>query len=141
MEFRPGFRLSVLDAAALGVGVCLFIVAILLAWGIAFAVAFAVGHFFLFCNVFRIARILELTWVAVFVALEGARLSTGTPGVSTVIWISLALTLCVVLVELRRPSYHGVLWKTANPGLKEWFETHLARGEVSDTADGPDHPT
>ncbi|MHC5056928.1 MAG: hypothetical protein ACYTKD_19780 [Planctomycetota bacterium] len=141
MEFRPGFRLSVLDAAALGAGACLFIVAIVLTWRVAFAVVFVVGHFFLFCNVFRIARILELMWVAVFVALEGGRLSTGTPVISTVIWISLALTVCVVLVELRRPSYHGVLWKTVNPGLREWFEMHLARGEVSDTSDGPDHPS
>jgi len=66
-KFRPGFRLSLIDAIVVAVGVALSI----LLWNtahIGIMIAFVVGHFFLFCNVFRIARRLELIWSGVFVA-------------------------------------------------------------------------
>lgn len=37
------------------------------AWWLGFIVAFVVGHFFVFCNIFRVARPLELAWSGVFV--------------------------------------------------------------------------
>jgi hypothetical protein len=37
-------------------------------WEFGFAVAFVVGHFFLFCNVFRIGCKHELIWAALFTA-------------------------------------------------------------------------
>jgi hypothetical protein len=89
-------------------------------WG--FAVAFVVGHFFLFCNVVRMARPYELAWAAAFLAAASATLLTGSPGWPATIALSLAVTLVVVVLQMRRPSYHGVLWQRVNPGLREWWE-------------------
>ena len=97
---------------------------------------FVLGHFFLFCNVFRIARVLELAWVAAFLALEGTRLLAGTPSTGAVVCIALACSVCAGVIEMRRPSYHGVLWKAVNPGLRDWFDAQQARRQAAGTADG-----
>src|SRR6476619_4959849 len=67
--FAPGFRLSRVDVAVLFAGA---VAAVSLAttdvWA-GVAVGFVVGHFFLFCNVLRMSRPLELTWAGVFMGL------------------------------------------------------------------------
>jgi hypothetical protein len=121
-SFKPGFRFSAGD-------VMTFIAAVAFAWWaigrdgvwLAWVTAFVVGNFFLFCNVFRISRSLELLWTVVFVALAAARLRRGAFEWSTIYMISGALTILLVAVEMRRPSYHGVGWETINPGLREWW--------------------
>jgi hypothetical protein len=120
-EFKPGFRLSIVDVIVLLAGIPAVV------WlshdfpVMAFVIAFALGHFFLFCNVFRIARPLELIWAGVFTGLAGATISSGRPGWPSTIVISLAVTVVVVLIEMRKPSYHGVGWKRINPGLIDWW--------------------
>ena len=76
-DFQPGFRLSVRDVVVilLGVAAASYLTIIEPWWG--FIVAFVVAHFFLFCNVVRMARPLELTWTAVFLALASATLMIG----------------------------------------------------------------
>src|SRR5262245_56032743 len=64
-QFNPGFRLSKLDIGVLVVGTILAVVLWQETWWMGFIVAFVVCHFFLFCNIFRIARPLELIWSAV----------------------------------------------------------------------------
>jgi hypothetical protein len=62
----PGIEVSRRDAAVL----VLAGLVVWVSWNIhrefAFAVAFVVGHFFLFCNVLRIGRKHELIWAVLF---------------------------------------------------------------------------
>lgn len=79
-EFAPGFRLSRLDCVVLvvGAGATMYLATIDGWW--AFAFAFVVGHFFLFCNIVRLARPLELTWAAAFTVLAAATIIFDAPG-------------------------------------------------------------
>lgn len=106
-EFRPGFRLSTRDVVVLVVG----------ALG---AVAAAVAHFFLFCNVVRVARRPELAWSVTFLACALAQQKLGLPWPAAATIVAIATTT-VVGRELRKPSYHGVLWKRINPDLPIWW--------------------
>ena len=92
-----------------------------------FIIAFVIGHFFLFCNVFRIARPLELAWSAVFVVLAAGTILTDTPGWPVTITVSLAVTVMAVVIAMRRPSYHGICWQWINPGLPVWWQAHIAQ--------------
>jgi hypothetical protein len=128
-SFRPGFRFLATD-------VVMFLAAGAFAkWAVdhdglwlAKATAFVVGNFFLFCNVFRIARSLELIWTIVFLLLAAARLRMGALEWSTIYMISGALTVALIVIEMRKPSYHGVGWETINPGLREWWLKDKAAG-------------
>jgi len=88
------------------------------------------GHFFLFCNVFRIQRVLELVWAGLFVlnvsgwyvmdAFEWWRvLAAQTPA-----------TIALVSMSFSKNDYHGVFWRYAphprqvDPTRKHQQETH-----------------
>ena len=90
--------------------------------------AFVVVNFFLFSNVFRVNRTLELMWTIVFVCLAAARLRMGLLEWSTIFAISGALTIAMILIEMRKPSYHGMGWETLNPGLRDWWLKQQAAG-------------
>lgn len=121
-RFEPGFRISVGDGL------------ILLAGGLAagwagsrlpvagLLVGFVVGHFFLFCNVFRISRRPELIWAAVFSLSAALTLMTGIPGWQVTFAGSMVLAGILIAIEMRKPSYHGVGWKRINPNLREWWD-------------------
>ena len=127
--FAPGFRLSKLDIAVLVGGLsAAFMVGFIIAW-LGFVIAFVLGHFFLFCNVFRLARPLELAWAAVFVALAAGTLTVDIPGWLATAVISLCVTVVVILLEMRKPSYHGVGWQRINPGLQVWWESRAAESD------------
>lgn len=125
-DFQPGFRLSVRDVVViiLGIAAALYLAAMEFWWG--FIVAFVVAHFFLFCNVVRMARPFELTWAAVFLALACATLLTEAPGWPITTGVSLAVTVVVVVLQMRKPSYHGLGWQRINPGLRAWWEASRA---------------
>ena len=120
-----GFRLSWLDAAVLALAVP----ATWLLWPvigpIAGCIAMALGHFFLFCNVFRIIRWKELVWAAVCV-LNVAAWSivddTWWPGILAV---QTPLTIALIATELRTGRYHGVWARRLNPHLDNWLERRL----------------
>ena len=122
-EFRPGFRFSRFDAIVLIVGV---LIAIALAfWNPlpALVVAFVLGHFFLFCNVFRIARLPELIWAGIFFGLACFALFSNAPvrGWTLTFGASAVAAAILIALETRKPSYHGIGWRRFNPGLKdEW---------------------
>jgi hypothetical protein len=126
-RFSPGFRLSLLDIGVLLVGALLAAFSATADRVIAFIIAFVLAHFFLFCNVFRVARPLELAWAAWFVLLAGATLIASIPGWFVAIPASLAATVAVIAFEMRKPSYHGVGWQRINPKLREWWEANSAR--------------
>lgn len=119
-EFRPGFRLSLVDVVVLVCGT----VGAVAGWhgyrDLAVLGVVAVGHFFLFCNVFRVARRPELVWASVFVASVAVqRLAHVSWGV--VILVVACTSSAVIANELRKPSYHGILWHRINPGLPDWW--------------------
>lgn len=121
-RFEPGFRISGFDRAILFGGVVGMIAGAMWDWRCGFFVGFAVGHFFLFCNVFRIRRAPELVWAGTFIALSACNLFTGVPGWPGTILGALALTVFLIGRELKMPWYHGVGWKRVNPGLRGWWE-------------------
>jgi hypothetical protein len=129
-QFQPGFRCSCPDLVILLGGAAAAGAALvwLEPWA-GFVISFVIGHFFLFCNVFRIARMLELAWAALFVVLAAGTVSVGFPGWPITVGLSLAATVVVVILEMRKPSYHGIFWQQINPGLREWWELNAASAE------------
>jgi hypothetical protein len=126
-KFQPGFRLSVIDCVVIVVGTIASTVLWLEVWWIGFVIAFVVTHFFLFCNIFRIARPLELIWSGIFVTLTWCTVTLANPSWVVTIVASLLVTACVVALEMRKPSYHGILWQRINPGLPQWWAAHCGK--------------
>jgi len=124
-EFAPGFRLSVRDVIVLVFGVGSSIAIGKNFWPASFIIAFAVGHFFLFCNVFRISRRLELIWTGIFIGLAIGKIFTQIPGWPVTIVISVGATVSVIVAETRKPSYHGIFWRQINPRLRDWWDANV----------------
>ncbi len=111
MHPRPGFRFSVWDGIVIGV-VAMASVGL---WStvreLAILMAFVVGHFFLFCNVFRIPRHYELVWSVLLIINVALWWEPGGWN-----WIGLVsqlgATLSVITWALLRPDYHGVGWRS-----------------------------
>lgn len=120
-KFQPGFRISKFDGIIIFAGIIGALALWTLAWWSGFLIAFVIAHFFLFCNVFRVARLLELAWSGIFIVLMYY-----TVAVDVLLWpvsigCSVLATLAVITIEIRKPSYHGILWRRINPGLLEWW--------------------
>lgn len=131
--FAPGFRFSGRDAVVLVLGVAALsaVPAVVTTREMVHAtlcvVAIPLIAFFLFCNVFRASRPLELGWAAAFVGLCYGAVKYDTPSWPVVpIW-SIALIAIVIGVEMLKPSYHGVAWKLINPKLPDWWESQRSR--------------
>jgi len=124
-EFMPGFRLAWFEVFVLALGSAGAIILGSTNWQAGLLVAFVVIHFFLFCNVFRISRALELIWAAVFLTLSGGTIAWDVPGWMTTVAASLCLTVLVVMLEMGKPSYHGVWWNSINPGLRDWWQSYI----------------
>jgi len=119
--FNPGFRISAIDFGVLLAGaIGSYLIAQVESW-LGLAIAFTVGHFFLFCNVFRMPRLLELVWSALFLALAGSSIAFQQPGWLFSFSLSLVGTAVLVAFQMRQPSYHGVGWNRINPQLPEWW--------------------
>lgn len=123
-HFQPGFRISAIDGIVILVGMIASVLLWPTVWWIGFVVAFVLAHFFMFCNIFRVARPLELAWSGVFIALTYCTITVGILSWAISIGGSLLATLAVILIEMRKPSYHGILWQRINPGLPEWWAEH-----------------
>lgn len=122
MEFNPGFRLSKIDLLVLLLGVSIsagLYTSIPLA---AFIVLFVIGHFFLFCNIIRMPRFLELIWTIIFLLLSGSTLLFEAFSWLQVALTSLMLTIVLVIYQIRQPAYHGILWQRINPDLRQWYD-------------------
>ena len=121
--FSPGFRLSTIDVIVLIVGAGAATALARVDGWIALAVAFVVAHFFLFCNVLRMSRPLELIWAGTFASLAAATMTIGVPSWWMVFARSLVLTIVLAVIQMRRRSYLGVGWRRLNPDLPEWWRT------------------
>jgi hypothetical protein len=138
--FAPGFRLSIFDAVVLAIGIIAAIGLATYVWWWGFVIGFVIGHFFLFCNVIRMARPLELTWAGAFLALAAPTVVADKPGWPITASLSLIATLVLVVMEMRKPSYHGLGWQRINPALPEWWESQGRKsdGTISAVSPGPD---
>ena len=110
-----GLRFSLVDACAIavaGLGTWLM-------WPVigdfALAIPVVLGHFFLFCNVFRVRRNHELAWAAVFLVNVGAWLASGTFDWWRVLAVQSPFTLAAIVIEIRSPGYHGIFCDRINP--------------------------
>jgi len=125
MQFNPGFRLSTIDLIVLLLGITSAIILYKIMPIASFIIIFVVGHFFLFCNVVRLSRIPELIWASSFLLLAASALLYNKPSWLIVAVASLSLSALLVILEIRKPGYHGIFWQKINPNLKQWFENKL----------------
>ena len=128
MQFEPGFRLSLLDTLVLLAASGLIGLVFLVDRTLSAAIAVVVLHFFLFCNVFRMSRSLELIWAAAFVLLAIMSLKFNFLAVGNAGVICLSLSCFLVVLQMRKPSYHGIFWQKINPNLNVWFG-HTTSGQ------------
>ena len=124
IEFKPGFRLSIIDIFTVVIGTAGAAFCYKISLALSLIIIFVVGHFFLFCNVTRMSRIPELIWAAIFLLLAGSTLQIGSPGWVITFTVSGLLTIVLVFLETKKPSYHGILWEKFNPNLLDWFNKH-----------------
>jgi len=123
---RPGCRCSRGDLFVLLVALVVTVAAhrTFEAWSL--FVPLVVGHFFLFCNVFRIRRRYELIWAALLILNAGAWLLSGhfTPdnwaSAGWLLLIQTPVTIALIVAEMRSGAYHGLGWQTINPQAANW---------------------
>lgn len=121
-ERRHGFRFSVWDALILlsGFGLALWLRSEEFAlWWVVLA---AVGHFFLFCNVFLVWRRWELGWAVIFVINVAAHVAYGIFGWLSPILVQLPVTVLVIMLQIRSPWYHGIFARRLNPHLDGYLQ-------------------
>ena len=116
LKFKPGFRLSFMDVLVLASSILGALKVYELSAYFSFVILFVIGHFFVFCNVIRIHWKSEIIWSVFFVVLGGWRVP-----IEYHFTLSFLLTLVLVYLHIKKPSYHGAFWKTLNPGLLDWF--------------------
>ena len=119
--FRPGLRLSWIDVIVLAIGFGAGIWGAMTKFIPAMIGAYVICIFFLFCNVFRIRRSLELIWAGIFLILGSAQLHYSNLSWPIVFSIGLLVALILVAIEMRHPGYHGIFWQKINPALPEWW--------------------
>jgi hypothetical protein len=127
-KFSPGLKFLPYDAVVLST-------APPTAWlffhlgGISFGVIFSlvVFQFFMFCNVFRVQTLRELTWVALALPLAVGWALLITPPVLLIgLWM-VGTGALVIWWEMKDPLYHGMFWRKINPNLREiWEEANRA---------------
>lgn len=126
-DFRPGLRLSKGDVVVLAVGgICS-----LALWDMAdlmsMSILFTLAHFFLFCNVLRMCRLYEMIWAVLFIFFASQTIAVNIPGWTDTVLIMLGVTATLSVLQLRQPSYHGILWQRINPDLPCWWAEHQAK--------------
>ena len=117
-----GFRFSLSDVAAIamfvGVAGGLWYLGSPLWW----LLLIAAGHFFLFCNVFRIIRRRELIWAGLFVLNVGVWAWLERLTWMWVLGCQFPITIALVIADIRAPGYHGVFANRLNPRLNDYLE-------------------
>jgi len=117
-----GFRLSWLDGGVIAIAA---LAALLLGHPFGWLILTVAGHFFLFCNVFRVGRKRELIWAALFVANVAVLIGWGELHWATVLLAQCPVTVAIIIAELRSPLYHGVFAPRLNPHLPDYLEGRI----------------
>ena len=130
MQFKPGFRFSLLDAFILITALCAAVFLFPYDAYYSVLVGFVVLHFFLFCNVVRMSRTPEIIWSFVFLSAFYGQLKLAALSFNLALLISLFMTVVLVIFEIRKPSYHGICWEMLNPKLPKWFAERQKRSNA-----------
>lgn len=96
--------------------------------GLSMLIMFVVLHFFLFCNIFRIRRLPELIWGAMFVLNCILWLIYDSANMFPVMACQLPITFVVIVYEICMPHYHGVFARRLNSQL----DVYLAEPNVDE---------
>jgi hypothetical protein len=120
-----GFRLSAVDAVVLvGAGPATWLL-----WPVigtlAGVIPLVVGHFFLFCNVFRIHRTKELIWAAICLVNVFAWAAFSECWWPGILAVQLTVTVVLVIKEIRGPWYHGICARRWNSRLDDYLDGRL----------------
>jgi len=82
---------------------------------------FVVMHFFLFCNIFRVHRRLEIIWAIVFIVLVCTSAAVGRLTFPFICAVQVPVTVFLLATELRTPRYHGILARRINADLDDYL--------------------
>lgn len=126
MSERPlrtaGARLSVVDAVFIAAAAAATVFLKERLGDTVWVIPFAVGHFFLFCNVFRVRRSYELAWVAALFLNIGAWALVGRFSWPLVLAAQAPFTLAAIGLEMRSREYHGIGCRRINAAhIDEWL--------------------
>lgn len=122
---KHGFQMSAFDGVVLLLGIILTIWLRNEAFPLWWIVPMALGHFFLFCNIFLVWRRLELVWAAVLVVLISGHLAFGHTDWLSPLMMQMPVTLTVLWLQLRSPWYHGIFARQINPRLDHFLASEL----------------
>ncbi len=120
-----GFRCSLSDVAVL------IIAGFLTCWfredlGLwIWIIPLIVGHFFLFCNVFRISRERELWWAAICLANISGWMFCEEPRWLMILVIQIPVTIAVIIWDMQKSYYHGIFANHINPHLVDYIEERI----------------
>lgn len=104
----PGFRCSRLDLPVIVISILVAFLAYSWIGQWALVLPVVLGHFFLFCNVFRIGNRLEYVWAGIFlVNVSVWTFLDDLDWLRIMIWQS-PVTLLILFIAVRRSNYHGV---------------------------------
>lgn len=78
-------------------------------------IPFAVGHFFLFCNVFRIQRNREIVWAVLAVMQVTAWTLANALDWRWVLVVQTPITIVIIWLEMCGEKYHGICARHINP--------------------------
>jgi len=116
-----GFRLSIVDVVFI-LAAAAAVVLLRERLGTAvWIIPLAVGHFFLFCNVFRVRRAYELAWVGILFCNMGTWVLADRFSWLNVLAVQTPFTLAAFVMEMRSRQYHGIFARRLNPHLDEWL--------------------
>lgn len=115
-----GFRFSATDAVILVCGIALAALLRAREFPLWWLVPMVLGHFFLFCNVFRVRRSYEITWAFLFLLNVGFWLSRARFDWAAALLTQTPFTLAAIGAEMLSWRYHGVAARRINSRLSEY---------------------
>jgi hypothetical protein len=109
-DWKPsaGFRFAPHDAFAIVICVAVTMVFCPILGNIVILFPVVLGHFFLFCNVFRVPRYLELSWSGIFVVNVGIWVSLSRLDWIVIVVTQLPPTLLAISIAIVSNDYHGI---------------------------------
>ncbi len=111
----PGFRFSKTDAVAIVVVAASTVALWPLILEYSLLPAIVLGHFFLFCNIFRVPRRYELWWSLFFVLNVAGWVLANRFSWLAILLTQLPITIGVIVMAMRLPNYHGVGYRWICP--------------------------
>lgn len=120
-----GLRFSASDAAVIGIFIAAAFVLRRMENPLWWMLGIVAGHFFLFCNILRARRRLELWWSGLFLVNFVFWFWLGKLDWLHVFTAQMPITAGVALIETQSSRYHGIFAKQANPRLNDYLEGRI----------------